>query len=765
MFLIASHEAVLPIFRDRPGPQDPGNLLSSFAKAFKKSLRPPGTRAGSPLRSPPRGRFGVSFAPGKEIRCEGFSMTVTLEAPVRLAPGEGRADSTLVWANANGKRVFLLSQAGRFEDCCYDHGRLLAAEIEKGVIPEILDTIRTSTDTGSELGNWIADAIYRRMSDDVFSACGPEFRAAIRGMSDGYFDGLDDPDFTPKELEDASVAIDVGNLATGLARRMEKYLAAEVSETIGYIIGAAIRYRRGRAERNLSTAIAADRAGVSRGVQRLRRPWRRAGFGCTGFAAAGTLTADGRALHGRTFDSAFFSWNAAPGLFLMDERASDPGYLRYAAMGTAGLPYPGGISGINEAGIGVSLHQMSTVNYDTGRPGRGYEIAPMVQQRVLREARTLDEAVDLIRGARHFAAWTILVSDGAAGRSVRVELTGEKGKVRALDEADRIVQTNHFLHPDLAEAHDFFGDAHFTPTLGKWMESRARLETISGALEAAAGGTADTDWALSMLASHADGALGGAQRSFGRTICKAYGITGSIVRADTDRARQNDEIWVSTGARLPGNHSDFIGMAIDWEGLTLSPVADRPLRTPATLDAPMTAALGHYVAAFRALSRPTDAAGAYLGRDPNPVEEREIFRTTLAHLDRAVASAEDAGHIDLAFRFMRARVAHRCGEFARARSDWDFLDHLAAMNTLPVHDYEKALIEIFGAATMAAQGDEDAAATRLDRGEALLDKVAKKLFGDGKRHKGVADLKKVASAIRADGAGADLPEPEFVTVE
>ena len=106
-----------------------------------------------------------------------------------------------------------------------------------------------------------------------------------------------------------------------------------------------------------------------------------------------------------------------------------------------------------------------------------------------------------------------------------------------------IAQTNHFLHPDLVEHLFDERDAHFTPTFGKWLETRSRFAMVERAL--AEGAVRDTDGAIELLASGRDGQLldlvqrrgldpatTGVERSFGRVPRKAYGQLGSIVRAD-----------------------------------------------------------------------------------------------------------------------------------------------------------------------------------------------------------------------------------------
>src|SRR3546814_9584536 len=69
---------------------------------------------------------------------------------------------------------------------------------------------------------------------------------------------------------------------------------------------------------------------------------------------------------------------------------------------------------------------------------------------MLREAASVDEAVDLAKAAQHFAAWSFFVSDAKTRKVARIEVNGDGVKaVRYEDEA--VAQTNHFLHPDWVE--------------------------------------------------------------------------------------------------------------------------------------------------------------------------------------------------------------------------------------------------------------------------------------------------------------------------
>ncbi|MBK1698122.1 C45 family autoproteolytic acyltransferase/hydolase [Rhodovibrio salinarum] len=717
----------------------------------------------------------------------------------RETPADCRAESRLdVW-RAGDKPFYVLSQRGRFRDLCYDHGRLLAAELEDGVFPEILATIAGDVDASPSLETGLVDslqgAFFNRLSEDVLRSCSDEFRRGVEALETGYLRGCDRPRFGGKAVQHACVAIDGGNIATGFTRiRNYRARSREYAFWRNYVTTALTDTPAGRSYADTAAHSPHEAVPLADWLARhTGARGRRAGMGCTGFWAAPDLTADGLGLHARNFDGAFFDWNRYPVVSLIDERPDDPSYLRYAAVGTAGLIYPGGINGMNEAGLAVSLHQMSTVNFTVGDGSGAYDLAPYVQQRILRQARTLDEAVDIVRDRRHFASWTIFVSHAPSGRALRIEINGAERpadefqrlfgdtyvkRIEASAPAERMVQTNHFLADKLKERHAFFDDAHFTSSVGKWLETRARMTTATTRLtEATDAKTLDTPNALALLADHHDAAAGGAQRSFGRTICKAYSLMSSLMRAHPDRDAGGDELWFTVGATggvTPGPHTPLVGFGIDWEKLQ---VTGKGVEVATTASEGELTAMRAYVSAFQAHDRPRQPDGQFFRRQPTAAEMQKIRHVALAELDRAVAAAEATGLSDPTFRYIRARLRHaaalassgteRTQLLNGAGEDWARLRGMSADNGVAMTDWERALIHLLSAATAAAgdRGQQDKVADWLEAGGAYLKQVAQAEFGDGPVHQDIKTWRKVMASIDADGPDAELPEIDFVTVE
>ena len=719
--------------------------------------------------------------------------------PDRLPPGAARADSALHRLTVAGKLFYMLRQRGRFADIAYDHGRLLAREIEQGVFPEILSAIARGTDLGSRLKSGVAQALFRGLSNRVVESISAEFRDAIGALADGYHAALPNAQFTRQQVVDAIVAIELDNLADGIQRQLAlPSLQARLTAVAEALELSAHDHPDPQVRALLTGSPDVVTPYIADATTSLVHQDHRSGFACTGFSLPGNRTLDGRHLHARNLDADLYNWNIAPTLFLIDETDGHPGWHRYVAFGTAGLIYPGGISGMNDAGIGVSLHQLSTTHYRTRPHGSGrMDIAPFVQQRILREAGSLEEAVEIVRATQPFSAWVIFCSDAAAGQTRRIEFNGEALRIGPVATGP-IGQTNHFSHADLVEHLFDDRDAHFTPTFGKWLETHSRLATVDRALSE--GAVRDTQGAIDLLASGRDGqllelaqrrnldpAITGVERSFGRVPRRAYGQLGSIVRGDPARRPGHDEAWMTIGDRLPACQSIYLGWRIDWANFAMTQVADRPLRRTqqfeATGRANWESSFETYRAARVAFARPRDAGGALLSHAPDASQRLQDTTRAEALLSEAIEQAVADGIVEVPYYYMRARIRHQLGHYDAARQDWDVLRAINGNSTLtatlpltsprvrPVlHEYEAALILALSVATedlLRSDWHWEGRSTRLQQAQTLLAGLRDRLFGAGRpaHFDLLAWLDRIATMLTRYSGELELPEPNFVTVE
>lgn len=708
----------------------------------------------------------------------------------RLPDGVGRADSALRRLTIAGKPFFILRQRGRFQDMAYDQGRLLAAEMEDGALAEITGTIARSVDLGSDVSRAIGRAVFRGLTDAVLEAVSDEFRGAAEELARGYGDGRPNAAFNRQDILDASVAIEVDNLIEGVSRRMQIPFVRVATAVrlaalaLPHLFDAPARAAIGGADDDGQQQTLADV------VLRMSDPNTRVNSACTAFSIPFDRSRHGLHLHARNLDADLYRWNRAPVLFLLDETPA-AGRHRYIGVGTAGLLYPGGISGINDAGLCVSLHQLSTTRFETSFQSGRADIAPFVQQRILREAATLSDAIDIIRDTRHFAAWVIFCSETRTGVSQRYEFNGERIEYGEAT-GEPMAQTNHFFDPDLVERMFDASDGHFTPSFGKWCESRARYQLVEERLATLSGSRpADVDWAIDLLASGRDRSLGEAapERAFGRGPRKVYGQLATIVGGDPERRPGRDEAWISVGDRLPGCMSAFVGWRIDWEALDVAAVAERPVRRTRQFETGgrrrWQASLADYLAARVAIARPEDAAGRPLARAPSAAEAGRGLAEAEARLTRAIDAAAADRIVEPPYHYMRARVRHALGDDRGADADWTVLLAVWAEQNgrtppapLPVarpaappllHAYEAALVLTLSVVSGDRLAGGDAwpeRAARLAEARALLEDLAERLFraAGGRVHDDLEHWLQRIDRLAA-GRAIDLPTANFVTVE
>ncbi|MBL9137316.1 MAG: hypothetical protein JNK85_15695 [Verrucomicrobiales bacterium] len=163
--------------------------------------------------------------------------------------------------------------------------------------------------------------------------------------------------------------------------------------------------------------------------------------GCTSFGVWGSRSAGGHLLTGRNFD-----WEADP---VFDEDRvvifcePDRG-IPFVSLAWAGMA--GCVSGMNRAGISVTLN-----GAPSHLPGSAATPTCLVAREVLQEARSIEEAVEIIRRRQVFVSALFLVGSRTDGRFVVVEKTPERMAVREPATTDEtLVCANHYLTTELA---------------------------------------------------------------------------------------------------------------------------------------------------------------------------------------------------------------------------------------------------------------------------------------------------------------------------
>lgn len=278
-------------------------------------------------------------------------------------------------------------------------------------------------------------------------------------------------------------------------------------------------------------------------------------------------------IHGLNADGAgIVSTGVTPGLFLVDETEGQPQWKKYITVSVSEMMSPTGLLGFNEAGLAVSWHEMTASSKDC-------DLDFFLQQRVLREAGSLQEAWKILEKATTTKSGSLFISDANTGESATVEFSG--GRQRFWMDHSRIrkprAQTNHFFsefksRPDLLMFNEF-------------LSTQARLQL---ALEKMDGLKPDHTYkvldvvdlfsshvdAYSPSVSHIRGPEGvllpgpGQVRSFGRSLARADTFFSAAALSDP----KVSEIWLSIGDRNSAPHSQWAGFKVDFKNFSLTPL-------------------------------------------------------------------------------------------------------------------------------------------------------------------------------------------------
>ncbi len=431
------------------------------------------------------------------------------------------------------------------------HGYLLGREAKSGPLNEAVSLVQFGL---AQQSVWLRPSlrnVVNCFSTKLFDSLDYEFKANMAAFDEGYRQRLGTAAKYPTaQLHMAAVGIELDNIMTAVGYKHKALGQAALAEEHcpGGLLVKAI---------------------VEGGLKLVGRD---KGLGCTSFAVPGkgpdgTILSEEGLLFARTLDAELVrSWNRVPTLFVMHEEGLDPDrrpYLSYVGTGSAGMIYPGGISGFNTEGITASLHQMWSADATLSVPAAETPkaaLAPVIVQTILREARSIDDAIKIAKRYQIVATWAIFVADAKTGEIASIEIS--KGGVKAARRAQGrpMGQTNHIFDAG-QKAFAFF------PNYNKYNETRTRLATLEKAFvrlqDAAAQGHPYTAaQAATQLANHDD--TNGRFEPFATTSVKAYDVMSTVMLP------QAHKIYMSTGDFLPAPHSTFLGFQLDGD---LNPVA------------------------------------------------------------------------------------------------------------------------------------------------------------------------------------------------
>ena len=302
-------------------------------------------------------------------------------------------------------------------------------------------------------------------------------------------------------------------------------------------------------------------------------------FGCTSAVVAPQHTARGHLLHARNMDFVGPGrWDAEP-VVTFHRPEEGQNYVTFASAGITG----GGITGMNRAGLTFAVHQHFPVEVDLeGEP------VGLAGEQVLREAKTLDEAIGLLDRHHPMGGWTYIVADSQ--RAVAYEVAPRQRRVVSMD-AGYLGYANVYQHPDMRDTERGVYPAYV-------QANHARHRRVWQLLRA--GGDTHTEASLAGILNdaHVDGLASGVVT--GDAICTPYTVLSVIFRPADRR------FWIGQGP-VPTSAGRFIGFDLRSQSLAGKPTVIESGETRLT---PRVQAVQLYAEAWRVYMEDADLAGA-----------------------------------------------------------------------------------------------------------------------------------------------------------
>lgn len=238
---------------------------------------------------------------------------------------------------------------------------------------------------------------------------------------------------------------------------------------------------------------------------------------CSSFLARGKYF-----LHGRNLDFPGVAyWDRYPVI----QVTHAPRTIPYLAFTTAGVPF-GGITGINQEQISVSLHQHYSRRFSlTG------QLPFFIAEEILQRARSMKEAMALIESSKVASAWAFVLTDGKTREGVIVETDASHQAVRTL--GDKALTHSNFFQTAGCRAGEYATSQRMNwDNLYRSNRLAELLEKAGAALEPAQG--------VSFLSDHWDG-FWREEKVANRIVSQTYNIQSLLL--DSERMK----LWMAEG--------------------------------------------------------------------------------------------------------------------------------------------------------------------------------------------------------------------------
>ncbi|MBI2609070.1 MAG: hypothetical protein HYW47_05650 [Deltaproteobacteria bacterium] len=307
----------------------------------------------------------------------------------------------------------------------------------------------------------------------------------------------------------------------------------------------------------------------------------RSQFGCTSFAAQESITEDGSLIVGRNLDyDGIGLWDENPTLMINQPHDA----YKYVSVTSAGV-HTGGITAINEHGLSLSLHQVLCTDVSLGEP------IIQVGDRIIREAKTIEEAYKIAKNSDISGCWSYLITDQAQHKSriAVLSLSATDHKLQFFK--DHIEVSNFFLNKKMHEKEYEISPSITQSSLNRFLRMRQLVENNLGKM--------NIEKAQSILSDQYDLSVKREREASPHIISVINNIQSVIFKIEKpsqgkESISKRIQIWVSNG-KAPVAQGDYIGF--DFEGNILGKLAKKKNKSD-SLDA--------YLKAYKALYEGND---------------------------------------------------------------------------------------------------------------------------------------------------------------
>ena len=434
-------------------------------------------------------------------------------------------------AGPQAPNLNLLVLRGDFSETARIHGRLLARDIDRGIMKYVRDTRKHFFENLPEGKRKTFESILRCLVGRLVRSADAEFLTMHQSLAAGLREG-GITEISEQEIVEMGFANELGAIVSGLQRTIRR------DPVGGYAKLAAM----------CGPEIIGDAAAGLFEEPDLGSAFMQ--MGCTGIAIS-EPESDSFWMSRNLDGSALGYFDRHPTIIVHDPRTHNPTYHRYVGVAAAGLHYAGGNAGFNDAGIGVTLHEMETERFRTAHPKKNALTAVYLQNRILERAGSIDEAWQIIKDTGNISAWTLVVGDAKTGEVATFEISGNHSVIAKRIKSGVHAQANRFISPLMQN--DFYNYSY-----NKVLESRFRLSRVAE-LTNNLPLPLTPQWFVNSLSDHFDAYQG--LRSFGRNIIKTNTMMTQIF------APGAGTLVTSLGDRYPVGQGSFAEFNVDFSAL------------------------------------------------------------------------------------------------------------------------------------------------------------------------------------------------------